>query len=139
MRKYLYIGCGSFVGAALRYLIKNIQVCGYQENIPINTLFINVLGSLIIAFISTVAYEVWAFDADLRLGLTTGLLGAFTTFSTLCKESVGLLQSGYYFSAILYMTVSVVLGLSAVYFGVVAARKIGAAVDKRRKNSSSSQ
>ena len=133
MRKYVFIGCGSFAGAALRYLAKGIQICNYHGNVPLNTLLINVLGALMIAFISTIAYEVWAFDSDVRLGLTTGLLGAFTTFSTLCKETVGLLQDGCYFSAISYMTVSVMLGLASAYFGVVLARKIGSMVTKERE------
>ena len=121
MRKYIFIGCGSFAGAALRYLAKGIQICNYHGNVPLNTLLINVLGALIIAFISTIAYEVWAFDSDVRLGLTTGLLGAFTTFSTLCKETVGLLQDGCYFSAISYMTISVMKRTPATY---VAARTV---------------
>jgi len=133
MRKYVFIGCGSFAGAALRYLAKGIQICNYHGNVPLNTLLINVLGALMIAFISTIAYEVWAFDSDVRLGLTTGLLGAFTTFSTLCKETVGLLQDGCYLSAISYMTVSVMLGLASAYFGVVLARKIGSMVTRERE------
>jgi len=132
MRKYIFIGCGSFAGAALRYLVKGIQIYNYHEKVPLNTLFINVLGTLIIAFILTID-EVWAFDSDVRLGLTTGLLGAFTTFSTLCKETVGLLQEGYYFSAISYMTVSVMLGLGSAYFGVVLARKIVSKVTEKRE------
>ncbi len=125
MRKYIYIGCGSFIGAVLRYLSKGIQIYNYHENVPLNTLFINILGAFIIAFILTIAFEVWAFDSDIRLGVTTGLLGAFTTFSALCKETVGLMQNGDYFSAISYMTVSVMLGLGAVYLGIVIAREIG--------------
>jgi len=133
MRKYIFIGCGSFAGAVLRYLIKGFHIYNHHENIPLNTLFINVLGALIIAFILTIAYEVWAFDSDARLGLTTGLLGAFTTFSTLCKETVGLLRDGYYFSAISYLTVSVTLGLASAYLGVILARKIGSKMAEKHK------
>lgn len=125
MRKYIYIGCGSFIGAVLRYLIKGIQIYNYHENVPLNTLFINILGAFIMAFILTIAFEVWTFDSDIRLGVTTGFLGAFTTFSTLCKETVGLMQNGDYFSAISYMTVSVMLGLGAAYLGIVVAREVG--------------
>jgi CrcB protein len=125
MRKYIYIGCGSFIGAVLRYLSKGIQIYNYHENVPLNTLFINILGAFIIAFILTIAFEVWAFDSDIRLGVTTGLLGAFTTFSALCKETVGLMQNGDYSSAISYMTVGVMLGLGAAYLGIVVARRIG--------------
>ncbi len=125
MRKYIYIGCGSFIGAVLRYLIKGIQICNYNENVPLNTLFINVLGAFLMALILTIAFEVWDFDSDVRLGVTTGFMGAFTTFSTLCKETVVLMQNGDYFSAISYMTVSVMLGLGAAYFGIVLARETG--------------
>lgn len=124
MRKYIYIGCGSFIGAVLRYLVKSIQVKNDLQNIPINTLFVNILGAFAMAFILTVAFEVWSFDSDIRLGATTGLLGAFTTFSSLCKETVILLYCGNYFTAIVYMTVSVMIGLGAVYAGIAVARKI---------------
>jgi len=134
MRKYIYIGCGSFIGAVLRYLAKGIQVYNYQENVPINTLLINVLGAFIMAVILTISFEVWAFDSDIRLGVTTGFLGAFTTFSALCKETVGLMQNGDYFLAISYITASTMLGLGAAYFGIVIARKIGSKVFKKKEN-----
>lgn len=126
MRKYIFIGCGGFIGAVLRYLVEEIKIYDYHENVPLNTLLINIVGAFLLALILTTAYEVRTFDSDLRLGLTTGVLGAFTTFSTLCKETVMLFSSGDYFSAISYVTVSSLLGLTAVYFGVVVAREIGA-------------
>lgn len=124
MRKTIYIGCGAFLGAVLRYLVKGVQITGYHGNIPLNTLFVNVVGAFVMALILTTAFEVWTFDADLRLGVTTGFLGAFTTFSTFCKETVSLLYGGDVFFAVLYMIISIVLGLAAAYFGVVAAREI---------------
>lgn len=126
MRKYIFIGCGGFIGAVLRYLVEEIKIYDYHENVPLNTLLINIVGAFLLALILTTAYEVRTFDSDLRLGLTTGVLGAFTTFSTLCKETVMLFSSGDYFSAISYVTVSSLLGLTVVYFGVVVAREIGA-------------
>lgn len=134
MRKYFYIGCGSFIGAVLRYLVKGIHIYHYQEKVPLNTLLINVAGAFMIALILTIAFEVRAFDSDIRLGVTTGLLGAFTTFSTLCKETVTLLHSGDYFSAISYLTVSTVLGIAAAYFGVAAARELGLKLAERNQH-----
>lgn len=133
MRKYIFIGCGSFIGAILRYLIKGIQIYNYHESVPLNTLSINVLGAFVMALILTTAFEVWTFDADIRLGVTTGFLGAFTTFSTLCKETAVLMQNGNYFSAVSYMTVSIALGLGAAYFGIVVAREAGSKLLKRRE------
>jgi len=125
MRKYICIGIGGFLGALSRHLIQSIPLSGYHDTIPFNTLMINLSGSLLIALILTFTLEIREFDADVRLGITTGFLGAYTTFSTLCKETVGLLQNGNYSSAIFYMTISALLGLVMAYFGIVIARKIG--------------
>jgi CrcB protein len=121
MKKYIFIACGGFLGAILRVVIKGWQIPGYSENIPLNTLIINVVGSFLLALILTIAYEVRDMNADVRLGIATGFLGAFTTFSTLCKETVALLKNGEYFSALSYVTVSVMLGFAAAYFGMVLA------------------
>ena len=124
MKKYVYISIGGALGAALRLYIKNIHIWNYHENIPLNTLLINVSGSFILALFLTFALEVMEVDADIRLGVSTGFIGAFTTFSTLCKETVLLIYAGDYFSAISYVTVSTMLGLSAAYFGIVLAREL---------------
>ncbi len=134
MRKYVFIGCGCFVGAILRYLIEGIKITGYHENVPLNTLFINISGAFLMALILTVAFEIWVFDSDIRLGLTTGILGAYTTFSTMCKEASTLLFQGDYFSAISYLTVSTILGLGAVYIGIVVAHEVGLKLLQKKKN-----
>jgi CrcB protein len=123
MRKYIFIGVGGFLGAILRFLAEGVPIYNYHENMPLNTLFINVTGSFILALMLTVAFEIWKFDPEIRLGIGTGFLGAYTTFSTLCRETSELLFKGDYFSAVSYITVSVMLGLAAAYFGVVLARE----------------
>lgn len=124
MRKYILIGIGGFLGSILRYWFRGVQIYHYHENIPLNTLIINITGSFLIALILTVAFDVWKFNADIRIGIATGFIGAYTTFSTLCKETVDLLRQGYYFSAVSYIAVSTMVGIAAVYFGVVAAREV---------------
>lgn len=123
MKNCLYIGVFGFFGAILRYFIKNIHIYHYAEKVPINTIIINVTGSFILALILTIAFEVWEIREEIRLGIATGFLGAYTTFSTLCKDTVTLINGGLYFSAINYITVTVLLGLCAVYFGIVLARE----------------
>ena len=122
MRKYFFIAVGGILGAILRFLIKNIHM--YKGNFPLNTLIINIIGSFILALILTLAFEVMDFDSDIRLGIATGFLGAFTTFSTMIKETVVLINSGYYYSAILNLTVSTLLGLVVAYLGIVIAREV---------------
>lgn len=124
MRKYIFIGVGGFLGAILRFWIKTIPLQNYKELIPINTLFINVMGSFLLALITTAALEVLKMDVDMRLGICTGFLGAYTTFSTLCKEASELINKGYYFSSLSYIVNSVTLGLVAAFLGIVIAREV---------------
>ena len=91
--------------------------------VPINTILINVIGSFLLALILTIALEVWNIKEEIRLGIATGFLGAFTTFSTLCKDTVTLINKGLYFSALSYVTISTLLGLCAAYFGIILARE----------------
>lgn len=124
MRKYTFIAIGGMLGAILRYVIKNIHIYHYKEVIPINTLLINVSGTLLLSLILTIAFEIYEIDSDIRLGIATGFLGAYTTFSTLCKETVNLFIQGDYYSSISYIGFSAMFGLAAAYFGVVLAREI---------------
>lgn len=124
MRKYIIIAIGGMLGAILRYAIENIHFYNYKDVIPINTLLINISGTFLLALILTICFEVFEFDADIRLGIATGFLGAYTTFSTLCKEAVNLMNQGYYYSSISYVGISIMMGLAAAYFGVVLAREV---------------
>ena len=134
MRKYMFIGIGGILGAILRYYIKNVHIYHYKEAIPLNTLLINITGSFVLALVLTIAYEIWDFDSNIRLGIATGFLGAYTTFSTMCKETFALAVSGYYYSALSYITVSTILGLGAAYFGIVLAREVVRKLVNKRGN-----
>lgn len=133
MKKYFFIGAGGFLGAVLRFGIKNVHISGYKETLPLNTLIINVSGSFILAFISISAIEVWKMNNNIRLGICTGFLGAYTTFSTLCKETVSLINNCDWFSALSYITSSVFLGIGAAYLGVVFAREVMGRYGQRDK------
>ncbi len=124
MKKYSYIAAGGMLGAMSRFGIENIQLWDFQTEFPIQTLLINITGSFFLLFLLTTAFEVLEFDANVRLGIATGFLGAYTTFSTLCKETVRLMMAGDYLIALLYILFSAVLGLAAAYLGILAARKM---------------
>lgn len=123
MKRYLLIGTGGALGAILRFVIKGINFHIYKGVIPLNTLVINLTGTFVLALISTIALEIIKFDDDIKLGITTGFIGAYTTFSTMCKETIGLMNKGLYFSAALYITLSTIFGLCFAYLGVIIARK----------------
>lgn len=124
MKKYLYIGIAGALGAILRYILKNIPIYNYSGTLPLNTLLINITGSFILAFILSITYEKWKYSQNMKLGITTGFLGAFTTFSTMCKESVLLMIKGHYFSVIFYIGLSVIIGIVFAYLGALLCREV---------------
>jgi len=113
MVKCLLVGVGGGIGAILRYLIGLIPV-GAQNNFPIKTLLINVIGAFVIGLISVLA-EKYQVSPLLVLTLKTGVCGGFTTFSTFALETDQLIQSGNYGFTILYIGLSVILSVVAVF------------------------
>ncbi len=138
MRKYIYISLGGIAGAVLRYLIRSLPVNHYAGNIPWNTLVINLTGCFLLAFVLSAVRDVLRINADLKLGITAGFAGAYTTFSTLCKETVNLIAKGHYISAGLYIILSVLLGIACVYCGVKCSEKAAANIKKKKKEDTES-
>ena len=84
---------------------------------PIKTLCINIAGSLLIGVLSAAALKTKPLDSRLLLLFKTGLCGGFTTFSTFALETSDLWQKGQTGSAMLYVLLSMLLGIAAVGIG----------------------
>lgn len=104
------------VGSVLRYLVGCIPLHN-QSGFPYKTLFINVLGSFVIAAVTALAAEKLSMSPRLILLLKVGVCGGFTTFSTFSLETMTLLQSGKGALAALYMLSSVLLSIGAAFLG----------------------
>lgn len=89
----------------------------HSFDFPVITLLINVAGSFILCLVLTIGFDVWKIDVDVKQGITTGLIGAFTTFSTFCKETVLLLQQDKLFVAGTYIAASLAIGILAAFAG----------------------
>lgn len=113
----LLVGAGGAVGAVLRYWI---GVLGMHVSpfFPAGTLLVNVVGGFVIGY---AAGSPWATLA-VRLGLMSGVLGGFTTFSTFSLEVVGMLEHGRYVTAAVYVAASVVLAVGGAALGLTLAR-----------------
>lgn len=114
-RNILFVGAGSFLGGALRYLVS--QGLKYTGGFPWATFTVNLLGCLIIGLLWGVFSRFSSVSHQLVLFLTVGFCGGFTTFSSFSKESVMLLHTGHYFMLTLYVLGSVLIGLGLVAAG----------------------
>lgn len=90
---------------------------------PLGTFLVNILGSFLLSFLTTLVLQ-GAVRPEWRLILGTGFLGAFTTFSTFELETQELIASGAKTTAALYVTGSVLLGLSAILLGRFTALRL---------------
>jgi CrcB protein len=120
MPMLLAVAAGGATGSVARYVLGTLLL-RVSSGFPVSTLLINVSGSFLIGLLARL------FDAPdhqqvLRVALTVGICGGFTTFSTFSAETVTLLQQGKAGRAALYVTVSLVLGVSATFAGLAVGR-----------------
>lgn len=117
IRALLLIGVGSFVGGVARYLVSRGIHMWLGSSLPWGTLTVNVLGCLILGAMYGLFERGAVMDQEMRLALTVGLCGGFTTFSTFVHENYRLLFDGNILAGIGYPVLSLVLGLLAAYLG----------------------
>jgi CrcB protein len=113
----LAIGTGSFAGGVLRYLISAYLQSKYLSSFPIGTFAVNLAGCFLIGIVFGIS-ERGQISPELRLFLTTGFLGGFTTFSAFSNETIALLRDGQLGYAGLYILGSVGIGLLATLLGI---------------------
>jgi len=116
------ISLGAVAGALSRYYITLWFANRFSTVFPCGTFFINITGCLAMGFFITFALERVPVPIEVRLMVTTGFLGAYTTFSTYGLETSALLRDRSYTSAAVYFAGSAVLGVIAVHLGITLAR-----------------
>lgn len=118
-RILFYVGAGSCVGGIARYLSQQYAQKHFPSSIPIGTLSVNILGSLIIGIVYALAERAKILSPEMRVLLATGFCGGFTTFSAFTYENIKLLEDGEFFYTGLYLLISIVFGFLAVYLGIL--------------------
>lgn len=122
MNKILLIGIGGFIGAVLRYLVGDAaQSWTKSDTFPVGTLIVNLVGCLMIGFLSHVGESSQIVTAEARSFMFIGILGAFTTFSTFSNETINLFRQGQNFYSALNVAANIFVGLAAVWVGRQAA------------------
>ncbi|MBT5459978.1 MAG: fluoride efflux transporter CrcB [Rhodospirillaceae bacterium] len=122
MYMLLSVAAGGAVGAAARYWLSGQVQHLLGSSLPWGTLAVNVLGCAVLGILVQLMAQVWSPAAELRAFLTVGLLGAMTTFSAFSLEVLLMIETGDWFSAALYIVLSVVLSVGALMLALVSMR-----------------
>lgn len=122
VRNILLVALGGALGSVARYLLSAAVQASAHQGFPWGTMTVNLLGCLAIGFITALAASHGVISPELKLMLTTGFCGGFTTFSTFMNETLGLACSGSTLTALLYVAASVVLGFVAAAAGMQIGR-----------------
>lgn len=121
---YIGVGVGGIIGTLLRYVLgAGIQNWAAQPVFPVGTLTVNLVGCFALGWFSRRVQDHHRIPAPIRTGVSTGLIGSFTTFSTFSAETVQLFRLGRWESGIAYLVISMFGGLCLVWLGTVIGGK----------------
>lgn len=124
MDRFLWICAGGAVGTGARYLTVLWAARWFGPTFPAGTLIVNLAGSFLLGFLMHVGSATQLLPTTMRLALTTGILGGFTTYSTFSYETADFLRSGAGQYAALNIIATVAGCLVAVFAGIALARLV---------------
>lgn len=124
MRNYLYVFVGGGLGASVRYWISGLIPRWLDNGFPYANLFINVSGCFLIGLFMTAMEERFLVTPSLRIFLTIGILGGYTTFSSFSYEAMALLNSGEFLRASAFIVLSIGLCLFGTFLGATLGKLV---------------
>ena len=119
---FLAIAIGGALGAVTRFVISREMGNLFGTFLPYGTLTVNVAGSLALGWFATSFLDRSEINSAIRLGLTVGFLGAFTTFSTFSYESLQLLLNGAVWRTLFNVVINAAACIGMCYVGMLMAR-----------------
>ncbi|MDT8339525.1 MAG: fluoride efflux transporter CrcB [Sulfurimonas sp.] len=102
----LAIGSGDFIGAVLRAYFNGLISHRVPHDLPYGTLGVNLIGSFLMGMLIAYFMYTTIFSVHAKSFLSTGILGALTTYSTFAIESFFLLNSGHILLAVLNISLN---------------------------------
>lgn len=121
MQKYIYIAIGGALGSLARYSVGSMIAGRLGTKFPYGTFVINITACVIIGFSLTYLNKRVGLNPAWRFMIPVGFVGAYSTFSTYEWETLSTIRSGAFLEASLYAFGSLVLGLIAVWVGILIA------------------
>ena len=124
MNRFLWICLGGAAGTGARYLLSGWTLAALGVGFPYGTLAVNVLGSFCVGLLMQVGVATPLMSPTLRLALTTGVMGGFTTYSAFNYETMRYAQDGAWRLALGNIAVTLVACLAAGFAGLALGRSI---------------
>jgi CrcB protein len=119
IKTLLLVGTGGFLGSVSRFLASRLIQSNLPSAFPFGTFFVNITGCLLIGLIYGFSDRSSLLTPGWKMFLAAGFCGGFTTFSTFANENLALLRDGNFFHFAIYTGLSVFLGITATFFGVL--------------------
>ena len=122
-RTILIVGTGGFIGSVMRYLLQVFIENKLLSTFPLATMIANIAGSFIIGVVFALA-EKSMMNSDWRIFMSVGICGGFTTFSAFAFNNFNMIKEHTWNQLFLNIGGTMILGILAVYFGIILVREI---------------
>ncbi|MGO4451947.1 fluoride efflux transporter CrcB [Phyllobacterium sp. TAF24] len=124
MNAILLVASGGAIGSVARYLVGLLMTRILGAAFPWGTLTVNVVGGLLMGLFIELLARRFDGSTELRLFVAVGIMGGFTTFSSFSLDVALLWERGEVFSALIYVLLSVILSIGALFLGLWLARAV---------------
>ncbi len=122
MERLLFVAVGGAIGSAARYLVSILAAVWFGSEFPYGTLIVNLVGAFIIGLVQELGTEALLLPDNIRLFITTGMMGGLTTYSTFSYETVRLMEANAWPQAWVNVIVTTVICLTLCFFGIAVGR-----------------
>ena len=124
MERFLLICLGGAIGTGLRYLTSIVAARWFGAEFPYGTLIVNLSGAFVIGLVQQVGTESLLIPDNMRLFITTGMMGGMTTYSTFSYETVRLMEANAWHQAWINILVTTALALGLCFLGMAVGRLV---------------
>lgn len=120
----LLVGFGGAIGSILRFLTSLVAAHWFGAEFPYGTLIVNLSGAFVIGLVQQIGGETLLIPDNVRIFLTTGMMGGLTTYSTFSYETVRLMETNAWHQAWINIFVTTTIALSLCFLGIAVGRLV---------------